>query len=88
MHELSIGYSRWFSGVWVMTFLDYLGTFISVFLVGGLLWALTDLLLKIHRQPKKPGPVDLTRLSSYPLVPEMVKTEDPHAGPYPKKLYR
>jgi hypothetical protein len=46
-----------------MAFLDYFGIFISVVLVGGLLWALVDLLWKIHRQPKKEGPIDLTRLS-------------------------
>ena len=71
-----------------MAFVDYFGIFISVLLVGGLLWALIDLLWKIHRQPKKEGPVDLTRLSSYPFVPEMVKTEDPQARPYLREMYR
>jgi hypothetical protein len=71
-----------------MSFLDYFGIFVSAVLVGGLLWALVDLLWKIHRQPKKEGPVDLTRLSSYPFVPEMVETEDPQVRPYPRELYR
>ena len=75
-------------GEWFMTFGDYFGIFITVVLVGGFLWALADLLLRIHRQPKKSGPVDLTRLSSYPFVPEMVETKDQKAHPYPRELYR
>ena len=71
-----------------MTFLDYFGMFISVVLVGGFLWALVDLLVRIHRQPKKAGPVDLTRLSSYPFVPEMAEVKDPQVHPHPRELYR
>jgi hypothetical protein len=58
-----------------MTLVDYLGIFISVVLVGGLIWALVDLLIKIARRPKGTGPTDLTALSPYPLVPETIRSE-------------
>lgn len=71
-----------------MTFLDYFGILITVVLAGGMIWAVVDLMVKIHRQPKKSGPVDLTRLSPYPFVPELVDTKDPKAHSYPRELYR
>ncbi|MCK5645714.1 MAG: hypothetical protein KAH97_02980 [Anaerolineales bacterium] len=69
-----------------MSLVDGFGIFLSAVMAGGFLWALVDLLVKIRRQPKKTGPIDLTRLSSYPLVPEMIKQEKPRKRSYPKEL--
>lgn len=66
-----------------MTLVDTFGILLSFILVGGFLWALVDLLVKIVRQPKRSEPTDLTALSPYPLVPEMIKHEEDRA----KHLY-
>jgi hypothetical protein len=58
---------------------DVLGQAIAGLLLAGFVWALIDLLVKIHRQPKRK--FDFLRLTSYPFVPddeileEMLKKE-------------
>lgn len=47
---------------------DVLGNAIVGLLLAGFGWALIDLLIKIHRQPKRK--LDLLRLTSYPFVPD------------------
>ena len=59
-----------------MTLVDYFGILLSVVLVGRIVCALADLLIKIVRSPKKEEPTDWTALSPYPFVPEMIKTEE------------
>lgn len=62
-----------------MALVDFFGILLSLVLVGGFLWALVDLLVRIVRQPKRSEPTDLTALSPYPLVPEMIKSEEDRA---------
>ena len=51
-----------------MGLVDILGIALSGFLLAGIGWALVDLLLKIHRQPKRP--LNMLRMTSYPFVPD------------------
>lgn len=51
-----------------MTFPDFLGFTLVTSLLAGFLWALADLLVKIHRQPRRP--LSVLRLTSYPFVPD------------------
>ncbi len=55
---------------------DALGVLVGAMLIIGFGWAILDLLIKILRQPKREGPIDLCSLSPYPLVPEPVKTSE------------
>jgi hypothetical protein len=48
--------------------MDILGPAVSGLLLAGFAWALIDLLIKIHRQPKRK--FDFLRLTSYPFVPD------------------
>ena len=52
-------------------------------LLAGFGWALVDLLIKIHKQPKRP--LSVLRLTSYPFVPdddtlEAMREEDQSSG--------
>ncbi len=51
-----------------MTFTDLLGYGLVTLLLGGHLWGLIDLFARIQKQPRRP--IDILRLSPYPLVPE------------------
>jgi hypothetical protein len=59
-----------------MSIVEVFGMLMTAVLVLGLIWSLVDLLVKIHRQPKKKEPADLTALSPYPLVPEPIRRND------------
>jgi len=58
-----------------MTLPDLLGYSFSTLLLGGLLWGLIDLLARIQKQPRQP--INILRMSPYPLVPD----EEPSAQP-------
>ena len=45
-----------------------LGVTIYALLIAGFGWALIDLLIRIHKQPKRP--LSLLRMTSYPFVPD------------------
>ncbi len=45
-----------------------LGVTIYALLIAGFGWALMDLLIRIHKQPKRP--LNLLRMTSYPFVPD------------------
>ena len=45
-----------------------LGIALSALLIAGFGWALIDLLIRIHKQPKRP--LSLLRMTSYPFVPD------------------
>ena len=45
-----------------------LGVAIYALLIAGFGWALIDLLIRIHKQPKRP--LNLLRMTSYPFVPD------------------
>ncbi len=45
-----------------------LGFTIYALLMAGFGWALIDLLIRIHKQPKRP--FNLLRMTSYPFVPD------------------
>ena len=52
-------------------------------LLAGFGWALVDLLIKIHKQPKRP--LSVLRLTSYPFVPdddtlEAMREQDQSSG--------
>ena len=51
-----------------MTISDFLGYAIVTLLLGGHLWGLVDLFVKIQKQPRRP--INLLRLSPYPFVPD------------------
>ena len=51
-----------------MTIPDFLGFTLVTSLLAGFLWALVDLQVKIHRQPRRP--LSVLRLTSYPFVPD------------------
>mgnify|MGYP001598019396 CR=1 FL=1 len=51
-----------------MTIPDFLGYTLVASLLAGFLWALVDLQVKIHRQPRRP--LSVLRLTSYPFVPD------------------
>lgn len=59
-----------------MTPTHLIGIAVSALLVCGFGWALIDLLTRIRKQPKQP--LNLLKLSPYPLVPDEVATEHPH----------
>lgn len=66
---------------------DVLGYSLCAFLLGGLTWALVDLLTKIRRQPKRP--LDMLRMTSYPFVPDdeiLHAALEPEAAPAPRGL--
>ena len=48
--------------------MEILGITFSALLIAGFGWALIDLLIKIHKQPKRP--ISMLRLTSYPFVPD------------------
>jgi hypothetical protein len=48
--------------------MEILGMTISALLLAGFSWAMIDLLIKIHKQPKRP--LSVLRVSSYPFVPD------------------
>lgn len=45
-----------------------LGVTIYTLLIAGFGWALIDLLIRIHKQPKRP--LSMLRMTSYPFVPD------------------
>ncbi len=45
-----------------------LGVTIYALLIAGFGWALVDLLIRIHKQPKRP--LNFLRVTSYPFVPD------------------
>ena len=45
-----------------------LGIAFYALLIAGFSWALIDLLIRIHKQPKRP--LNLLRMTSYPFVPD------------------
>ena len=45
-----------------------LGIAFYTLLIVGFSWALIDLLIRIHKQPKRP--LNLLRMTSYPFVPD------------------
>lgn len=47
---------------------DILGIAVYGVLIAGFGWALIDLFIKIHKQPKRP--LNMLRMSSYPFVPD------------------
>jgi len=51
-----------------MTISDLLGYAFIALLLGGLLWGLVDLIVRIHKQPRRP--INVLRMSSYPFVPD------------------
>ena len=51
-----------------MGLVDILGVAVYGFLIVGFSWALVDLLIKIHKQPKRP--LKMLRMTSYPFVPD------------------
>ena len=51
-----------------MTIFDLLGYAFIALLVGGHLWGLVDLFVRIQKQPRQP--INLLRLSPYPFVPD------------------
>ncbi len=60
-----------------------LGIALNALLLAGFSWALIDLLIKIHKQPKRP--LNLLRMTSYPFVPddetlEAMRQEQEDAG--------
>ncbi len=48
--------------------MEILGIALYALLIAGFGWALIDMLIKIHKQPKRP--LSTLRLSSYPFVPD------------------
>ena len=48
--------------------MEILGIAFSALLMAGFGWALIDLLIKIHKQPKRP--LKMLRMTSYPFVPD------------------
>jgi hypothetical protein len=61
-----------------MVFMDVLGMALTALLGIGLIGSLVDLLIKISRQPKKDEPADWTAMSPYPLVAQVVRTDEYH----------
>jgi hypothetical protein len=59
-----------------MILADVIGMVFTAVMGIGLIGSLVDLLIKIHRQPKRKEPLDLVSLSPYPLVPELVRADD------------
>ena len=60
-----------------------LGFTIYALLISGFGWALMDLLIRIHKQPKRP--LSLLRMTSYPFVPDdetlqAMREEQKHGG--------
>ena len=60
-----------------------LGVTIYALLLAGFGWALIDLLIRIHKQPKRP--LSVLRLTSYPFVPDdetlaAMREEEPSSG--------
>ena len=45
-----------------------LGIALYALLIAGFSWALIDLLIRIHKQPKRP--LSILRMTSYPFVPD------------------
>jgi len=45
-----------------------LGIAVYSILIAGFGWAMVDLLIRIHKQPKRP--LSLLRMTSYPFVPD------------------
>lgn len=45
-----------------------IGVTIYAVLIAGFGWALVDLVIRIHKQPKRP--LNLLRMTSYPFVPD------------------
>ena len=48
--------------------MEILGMLLSALLMAGFGWALIDLLIRIHKQPKRP--LSILRMTSYPFVPD------------------
>lgn len=59
-----------------MLFMDVVGMMLTAVLGIGLIGSLVELLVKISRQPKKEEPSDWTAMSSYPLVAQVVRTDE------------
>ena len=51
-----------------MTISDLLGYTFVTLLLGGHLWGLVDLFVKVQKQPHRP--INVLRMSSYPFVPD------------------
>ena len=63
--------------------MEILGIAFSALLMAGFGWALVDLLIKIHKQPKRP--LSMLRMTSYPFVPddeilEAMREKKEHGG--------
>jgi hypothetical protein len=48
--------------------MEILGYAVYGVLIAGFGWALVDLLIRIHKQPKRP--LSMLRMTSYPFVPD------------------
>ncbi|MFQ5942283.1 MAG: hypothetical protein ACE5JF_01895 [Anaerolineales bacterium] len=48
--------------------MEILGYVVYGVLIAGFGWALVDLLIKIHKQPKRP--LNMLRMTSYPFIPD------------------
>jgi hypothetical protein len=48
--------------------MEILGVAVYALLIAGFGWALIDLLINIHKQPKRP--LSILRMTSYPFVPD------------------
>ncbi len=57
---------------------DLLGFAIVALLLGGHLWGLIDLIVRIQKQPR--GPINVLRLSPYPFVPDEETPAQPREG--------
>jgi len=60
-----------------------LGYAVYAVLIAGFGWALVDMLIQIHKQPRRP--LSVLRLTSYPFVPddetlEAMRDEEPISG--------
>jgi hypothetical protein len=68
--------------------MEILGVAVYALLIAGFGWALIDLLINIHKQPKRP--LSILRMTSYPFVPddetlEAMRKEQEDKGP--RKLH-
>jgi len=61
-----------------MTISDLLGYGLMTLMLGGLLWGSIDLLARIHKQPHQP--LNILRMSPYPLVPDEESPAEPREG--------
>jgi hypothetical protein len=61
-----------------MLFMDVVGMMLTAVLGIGLIGSLVDLLVKISHQPKREEPSDWTAMSPYPLVAQVVRTDEYH----------